>query len=102
MSQAFLAIPLVLVSAYTSNNTNGTLLVPSTNTAPWAVHGLKCGYHHLINAVDLIVNGVTVNQSVPNLNTYTHFKLVSQMSQDDLKTYESTIGMGTMLDNVQS
>ena len=39
MSQAFFGYFISNCKSYTSNNTNDTLLVPSTNCAPWAVHG---------------------------------------------------------------
>jgi hypothetical protein len=56
----------------------------------------------MLHGADLIVNGKTVEQFQPNLNAYINFKLLSQMSQDDLKTLGSSLGMGETLDNYQS
>jgi hypothetical protein len=101
-SQMFVTIPITLVSAYTSNNSTGALVVPGAATSPWAATGLKCGYHHLIHSADLIVNGKTLEQNQPYLNAYVHFKLLSEMSADDLATLGTSLGMGSKLDNTQS
>ena len=47
----------------------------------WATHGLKGGYHMLINVVDLQGNDVTVHQYVDNVesmkyNSHLHILLV--------------------------
>ena len=100
-SQCFLTIPLCLVSAYTSDST-GTLVAPTSATSPWATHGLKNGYWQMLHGADLIVNGKTIEQFQPNINAYITFKMLSQMSQDDLKTFGTSLGMGDCLDNIQS
>ena len=101
MSQAYLTIPLVITSAYTSSNSAGTVIAPNSQSA-WCTHGLKCGYYQTLHAADLIVNGKTVNQYQPYTNVYTHFKLLSQMSNDDLRTIGTSIGFGEALDNIES
>ena len=98
----YLTIPLCIVSAYTSNNSNGTLATPTSTLSPWAVAGLKNGYINLVQGVDLTVNGKTVNMYQPNINCYTWFKLASQLSQDDLKSFGTTLGLGEQLDNAES
>ena len=102
MSQAYITVPLCLVSAYTSSNTGGTVIAPTAGAAPWAAHGLKAGYHNLLHAADLQVNGKTLNQYTPYLNVYTGVKLYSQMSQDDIKSMGPTMGFTDILDNAQS
>ena len=95
----FLTIPITYVTAFVGDNSS--LLAPDANTG-WATAGLKSGYFQLIHGADFSLNGKTVNQFQPNLNTYVGFKMLSQMSQDDLKTIGSTLGMGDLLDNFQS
>ena len=36
------------------------------------------------------------------LNIYTHIKMLSQMSSDDIRNLGTTLGLGDMLDNPQS
>jgi len=96
-STMFMAIPITYVSAYV---TTGALVTPTTSS--WASTGLKNGYFQLIHGVDLQVNGKTLEQFIPNLNSYVSFKLQSQMSADDLKTYGPTLGMGDTIDNWES
>ena len=101
-SQMFVTVPITMVSAYTSNNTTGALVAPTTATSQWATTGLKNGYYQMLHGADLIVNGKTVEQFQPNLNAYINFKLLSQMSADDLATLGTSLGMGECLDNTQS
>ena len=102
MSESYITVPITIVSAYTSDNSNGTVVAPVSFTAPWAAHGLKAGYHNLLHAADLQINGKTMNQYTPYLNVYTGVKLLSQMSQDDLKSQGSSMGFQEVLDNAQS
>ena len=101
-SQMYITVPLVMVSAYTSNVTTGGLVAPTASDASWATHGLKNGYFQILHGADLVVNGKTINQFQPNINSYINFKMLSQMCQDDLKTLGTTLGMGEVLDNPQS
>ena len=101
-SAMFLTIPVTLVSAYVADNTAGTLVAPTSATSPWATAGLKCGYHQLVHGCDLNVDGKSVEQFTPYLNSYISVKLLSMMSQDDLKSFGGSLGFGEVLDNVQS
>lgn len=93
-STMFMAIPITYVSAYASS---GGLVAPSAGS--FASTALKNGYFQLVHGCDLQVNGKTLEQFIPNLNSYVSFKLLSQMSQDDLKTMGATLGMGDIPDN---
>ena len=95
---AFLAIPITYVTAYVT--TAGALTAPIASS--WSNTGLKSGYFQLVHGADVAMNGKTVNQFQPYTNAYVSFKLLSMMSQDDLKTLGTTIGMGSELDNPNS
>jgi hypothetical protein len=95
---AFLAIPITYVSAYVTNA--GALVAPLTTS--WSSTGLKSGYFQLVHGADVAMNGKTINQFQPFTNAYVGFKLLSSMSQDDLKSIGTTIGMGSELDNPNS
>ena len=94
-------MPIVLTSATASNLTTPTLTAPVASSA-WSYAGLKNGYYNILHGADLTIAGKTVEQFQPNLNVYTNFKLLSQMSQDDLKSLGNSLGMGECLDNAQS
>jgi len=101
VSQMYITVPIVLTTALTSNNSNGTLVAPKAGYG-WSYAGLKSGYTTILHGADLTISGKTVEQFQPNLNAYTNFKLMSQMSQDDLKTLGTSLGFGEALDNPQS
>ena len=56
----------------------------------------------MIQGLDLTIAGKVVEQFVPNINQYVSFKMLSQMSQDNMKTLGSSLGMGEMVDNFES
>ena len=101
-SKMYITVPITLVSAYTSNNTVPVLVDPTSATSAFATAGLKCGYWNMVHGADLIVAGKTIEQYQPNINTYINFKMLSSMSQDDMKSYGTSLGMGEVLDNPQS
>ena len=62
---------------------------------------MKSGFWHLIHQADLVLKGKPVETTQPYLNVYTNIRMLSQMSQDDLKTLGTTLGLGDFLDNPQ-
>jgi hypothetical protein len=103
-SSMFMAVPITYVSAYASatagSGSTPSLVAPVAGS--FASTALKSGYFQLLHGCDLQVNGKTLEQFIPNLNSYVSFKLASQMSQDDLKTLGPTLGMGEFVDNWES
>jgi hypothetical protein len=89
----FLTIPITMVT---------TLSVGSTLTTPptcaWALQTLKSGYHNLIHQADLQIDGKTVSESQPFLGTFTGIKLMSELSQTDLKSFGTVIGFSDVVD----
>ena len=95
---AFLAIPITYVTTFVT--TAGALVAPLSSS--WSSTGLKSGYFQLVHGADVAMNGKTINQFQPYTNAYVGFKLLSSMSNDDLKTLGTTLGMGSELDNASS
>eukprot|EP01039_Chlorochromonas_danica_P003364 gene3364-3689_t len=91
ISQMYLTIPLVYTACYSS--------ATPANVAPTAGGGNewlitpKSGYWNLVQSLEVTVNGKTVIQQQPNVNFHTNFKMLSQMSKDDLNTLGKTLGM---------
>jgi len=99
MSEAFIALPITIATAFTDSA--GATLDPLENA--WASTGLKSGgYINLVHGLDLSVDGKTLEQFVPDLQNYVKFKLLSEMSNDDLRTIGPSLGMGDTLDNWES
>ena len=96
----YIAIPICYTAAYSTSTTTGALVAPVAGD--WAQVGLKCGFWNLISSADLVVDGKPLESYQPNLNAYVGFKMLSQMSQDDLVGFGMTLGMGRVLDNPES
>ena len=100
LASAFIAIPITMVAAYATTSAGTTLVAPVAGD--WARCGLKNGYFQLVHQVDLQVDGKTIEQLSAYNNVYTGFKLMSQMSADDLASYGQSLGMGKIIDNYES
>ena len=95
----FVTIPIIMAIATGALNTAPNQVPP---TAAWALATLKSGYHHLISQADLQIDGKTVSETQPFLGTFTHIKLLSELSQNDLKSIGSVIGFSDVLDTPNS
>jgi len=102
-SGMYLTIPIVRVCAFASN-TLGALVQPTVESATvgneW-ICTLKAGFWNLLQSHEIVVDGKTVVQQTPNINYYNNFKLLSQMSRNDLDEIGQTLGIGA-LDNERS
>jgi len=97
----FLTIPLTMVSCTSVD----AVTVPAANSFPnagWALQSLKSGYHNLIHSCDLVINGTTVTDTQPFNGIYNNIRLLSELSQTDLKSIGSTIGFSSVLDTPQA
>jgi hypothetical protein len=95
----FVTIPIIMAIATAASGAAPTVPPP---LASWALATLKSGYHHLISQADLQVDGKTVSETQPFLGTFTHVKLLSELSQNDLKSIGSVIGFSDVLDTPSS
>ena len=99
MSKSFLTVPICYVAQFASDAA-GTAVAPGANMS--SLVGLKNGYFNLVHSCQLDVNGTTIEQNTPFLNSYVGYKLLSQMSQDDYRTLGTSLGMGSELDTPQA
>ena len=98
LNEAFFVIPITYTTVFVNT---ANVLVPPT-AGMWASTGLKPGYFQLVNSIDVTIGGKVVSQTQNYTNLYTGLKLMSQMSQDDLRTYGSSLGLGDEIDGVES
>lgn len=97
----FLTIPITMVCCTSA----GPTTAPAANSFPsagWGLMSLKSGFHNLIHSADLVINGTTVTDTQPFNGIYNNIRLLSELSQNDLKAVGSSIGFSTVLDTHQS
>ena len=95
----FLAIPIVMTAAFTSNTTGG--LVPPV-TGNVNLLSMKTNFINLIHQADLQINGKTIESTQPYINIQKNFQMLSEMSVNDLMTVGPTLGFGESIDNFRS
>ena len=98
-SDLFLTIPIVMQAKWAT--------AAAAGIAPVAGHAnlltMKTNFQHLVHQVEVVANGKTINDTQPFVNVYQHFKLASQMSQNDLKQFGPSLGFAPVgLDNEKS
>ena len=97
LGQMYLTIPMVYTACYS----DGAAAVPPTaNAGNEFLVTPKSGQWNLIQSLEIQMNGNTIIQQQPNINFYTNFRMLSQMSQDDLTALGRTLGIQP--DDVQS
>ena len=96
----FCVIPITIVAALTSDGA-GTLLAP-TGTGLSSLCSIKTNNLNLIHQADLQIQGKTIEPTQPYINIAKHFKMMSEMSVNDLKQMGHTLGFGDELDNHRS
>lgn len=98
-SDLFLTIPIVMQAGWFTGA--GALVAPVVGHS--ALCALKTNFQHLIHQIEVVANGKVVNDTQPFISMYEHFKLASQMSQNDLKQFGSSLGFAPAgLDNEKS
>ena len=99
-SDLFLTIPITMQAAWAISGT-GVQVQPTPGHS--ALLALKTNFQHLIHQIEVVANGKVVNDTQPFISFYEHFKLASQMSQNDLKQFGPSLGFAPAgLDNEKS
>lgn len=97
-SDLFLTLPIVMTAVY------GTA-TPSQVAPPadgFSRVSLKSNFAHLIHQIEVVANGKTVQDMQPYINIYKHFKMLSQMTANDLSNSGTTLGFADVLDSSTS
>jgi hypothetical protein len=79
----------------------GSALVAPTERSQ-ALCTIKSNFLNLIHQADITVNGKSIESTQPFINIARHFQLISEMSENDLKTLGHSIGFAPTLDNPKS
>ena len=94
----YLVVPICMVAACRTNSAVVTTASPGASQ----LCSLKSNFIHLIAQADIQVGGKTLESSQPHLNIVKHFKMISELSVNDLATIGSTLGFSDRLDTTRS
>jgi hypothetical protein len=97
ITDMFLTVPIVTVAESWSATTAQT-----APTAGYALCALKNSYQSLVHQVEIQSGGKIVNDSQPFINIARGFKLLSQLTPNDLKNLGTTMGIADTLDSPYS
>ena len=84
-SEAYLQIP------YNVTLKSDVSVVAVGKVSPFTL-GIKAGYHHIIDSIQVQYNGKSVVQQQPYTNFHAHYKMMTSWSQDDVKKHGSING----------
>jgi hypothetical protein len=90
----YITIPIVTVAESWSATTAQT-----APTAGYALCTPKNGYHHLVHQIEIQAGGKIVADSQPFVNVARNFKLLSQLTKQDLTNMGASLGMADCLDS---
>ena len=93
-SDMFIVIPITMAAAFSNGS---TLIDPVPGSS--ALCSLKSNFMNMIHQADISVQGKTLESTQAYINICKHFQLISEMSDNDLKTLGHSIGFSPMLDN---
>lgn len=105
-SELFLAIPIQMGAAICE--ATGVTIAPTNVGAAGSpvclanLLTLKPNFATLIHQIELVASGKTINDNQSFLSQYSGFRLLSQMSTNDLKQHGPTLGFGDVLDSEKS
>ena len=97
VSDTFLAIPIVMTAVC---STGSTILAAPLDGVQLC--SLKSNYQNLIHSIEIIANGKCVNDMQPFVSMYKNFKLLSELSVNDLQSSAVSWGLSSTLDNEKS
>ncbi len=94
----YLVLPITMVAACRTN----TGVVTSVSPGGSNLCSIKTNFIHLIHQADIQIGGKTIESTQPFLNIVKHFKMISELSVNDLSTITGTLGFSDKLDSVRS
>ena len=97
-SSMFFLIPITRVAAYSTGTAS---ITPTATGAHHALTALRNNNVNLIHSADISIQGKTIEQQTPYINKAVDFRMLSEMSRNDLQALGATIGISE-LDNPYS
>jgi hypothetical protein len=93
-SDMFIVIPITMAAAF---STGSAIVAPVPGSS--ALCTLKSNFLNLIHQADISVQGKTLESTQAYINVCKHFQMISEMSENDLKTLGHSVGFSPVLDN---
>ncbi len=97
-SSMFFLIPITRVAAY---STGTAAITPTATGAHHALTVIRNNNVNLIHSADISIQGKTIEQQTPYINKAVDFRMLSEMSRNDLQALGATLGISE-LDNPYS
>jgi hypothetical protein len=98
LNSMFFLIPITRVAAFSSG---AAIVNPAATTAAYALTALRNNNVNLIHSADISIQGKTIEQQTPYINKAVDFRMLSEMSRNDIQALGQTLGI-TDLDNPYS
>lgn len=98
--EAYLTVPLIITATSNTSPASGDFAPATAGTSADYLFGLKNWYGSLIHSITCEMNGSVVIQQTPYCGLWNSFKLLTSLSQEDIRTQGATIGF--FPDNPQS
>jgi hypothetical protein len=91
----FIVIPITMAAAFRTGSTAQIAPVPGSSS----LCSLKSIFLNLIHQADISVQGTTLENTQAYISICKHFQMISEMSENDLKTLGHSVGFSPALDN---
>ena len=100
-SELVLTIPVTMAAVFTTGA--GIAVAPTADIGGLAgLLTLKPNFQSIIHQVELVASGKTLNDNQSFISQFSGFRMLSQMSTNDLKQWGPTLGFGDTLDSEKS
>ena len=97
VSEFYITLPIVMSAMFGTAN---AVVAPAAGD--FALLALKSNFINLVHQADIQVDGKTIEQVQPFISVFQNFRMISEMSQNDLKNIGTTLGFSEVLDNPMS
>ena len=100
LSECYVTIPIVLSAGIATGAAPPVAIAPIAGS--FSLLSMKSNFVNLVHQGDLQVSGSSVEQTQPFLNVFQNFRMLSEMSQNDLKSLGTSLGFSQCVDTPSS
>ena len=98
LSECYITLPIIMAAGFTT--AAGAAVAPAAGH--FSLLSLKSNFINLVHQGDLQVGRISIENTQPYLNVFQNFRMLSEMSQNDIKSLGSTLGFSDCLDSIGS
>jgi hypothetical protein len=100
LSECYVTIPIILTAGMASGAVPPVPIAPIAGS--FSLLSMKSNFVNLVHQGDIQVSGSSVEQTQPFLNVFQNFRMLSEMSQNDLKSLGKSLGFSDCIDTPTS